>query len=263
MSAVAEHPIDDTTVLLRTDVPDGGVAAVNQVLAGVVDQSAVRVTEVLDDGLDAWRDHAQIVEVGRRLLIRPPWLPWEGPAGAVADEFVVVELDPGRSWGRGAHPTTRLCLDEIERLVDRALALGRRELTVVDVGCGSGSLSIAAALLGATRVEAFDLDRAAVEATEANAARNGVADRVHVHLVPAEQAQSPLGSLVEPADLIVANIGAAALIELAPHLLAHLAAEGTLVLSGLLDPAPPEVAAAYSPRPGATTTLDGWSAITL
>lgn len=271
VSAVAEHPVDDATVLLRTDMPERGVAAVDEVLAGIVEPSAVRLVEILDDGLDAWRDHAQIVEVGRRLLIRPPWLPWEGTGpgldgeGEGEGERIVIELDPGRSWGHGAHPTTRLCLAEVERLLDEA---DGRELLVIDVGCGSGALSVAAAVLGATRVEAFDIDPAAVEATAANAERNGVAHRVRPHLVPLDRASDPLSGFTpskteRDADIIVANIGAAALVDLAPNLLKHLAPNGVLVLSGVLDPPPPEVAEAYAPRAATVTTLDGWSALTL
>lgn len=263
VSAVAEHPVDDHTVVLRTDVPDGGVTAIHDVLDGMVSPITIRLVEILDDGLDSWRAHAEIVEVGRRLLIRPPWLPWEGPAENRADELIVVELDPGRSWGHGAHPTTRLCLTEIERILDETFASGRRPFTVADVGCGSGALSVAAALLGAIQVEAFDIDRAAIDATAANAKRNGVADRVRAHLVPADRSLTPLDQLTSSADLIVANIGAAALVDLAPHLLDHLVPGGVLVLSGLLDPPPPEVVAAYAPRTASTTTLNGWSALTL
>lgn len=262
VAAVAEHLVDDDMVILRTDVPPGGVAAVADALAGIAASEAIRVVEVLDDGLDAWRAHAEIIEVGRRLLVRPPWLPWEGPDDDHDEELIVIELDPGRSWGHGAHPTTRLCLVEIERMLDAANA-EKREVTVVDVGCGSGVLSVAAALLGAARVEAFDLDPEAVKATTENARRNGVADRVQVHRVEPGHSLTPLDALNAPADVIVANIGAATLVDLAPHLLAHLAPTGKLVLSGLLDPPPPEVTAAYAPRVLTITTLAGWSALTL
>ncbi len=271
MSAVAEHPVDDATVLLRTDVPDGGFAVVDAALTGIVDPTAVRLVEVLDDGLDAWRDHARIVEVGRRLVVRPPWVEVDGGALAYRGPApMMIEIDPGRSWGHGAHPTTRLCLAEIERVLDATPGLG-----LIDVGCGSGVLTVAAALLGARWVEAFDIDPAAVEATRANAERNGVADRVRAHRVPSDHAHDPLAAFdpspAEPtdppaelaADLIVANIGAAALVEMLPTLRRQLAPGGTLILSGLLDPPPPELLAACQPGVPVITTLDGWSALTL
>ncbi|MGY6501860.1 MAG: 50S ribosomal protein L11 methyltransferase [Acidimicrobiales bacterium] len=252
IAALAEHPLDDTTVLLRTDVPAVGVDAVRATIGPLA--SNIHVVRV-DSGLDAWRAHAEVVRVGERVVVRPPWL----PLPELRHDDVVVELDPGHSWGHGAHPTSRMCLAEVERIVSAAPGCG-----VIDVGCGSGVLAVAAAMLGAGWVEACDLDPAACRATTENAERNGVADIVRVHRVDVEAAADPVAMIDRQAGLVVANIGAATLVEVAPNLSARLAEGGTLVLSGLLDPAPPEVVTAFTPlRLVRSVTLDGWVALTL
>lgn len=269
VTAVAEHPAGDRRVRLRADVPDGGVAVVRSALGG---RWTVVAVDVGDDGLDAWRDHAEVVTAGRRLVVRPSWV----SLGPVADDALVLEIDPGRSFGHGAHPTTRLCLATVEDLLD-----ARPQAAVLDVGCGSGVLAVAAARLGAVRVVAVDIDPAAVAATSANAAANGVADRLEVVAVVAGRSDAdptvlarsdrvgaiPLrqdGSVDGRFDVVVANIGARALVDLAPALRAHLAPGGTLVLSGLLDPPPAEVAAAFAPLEVAEVRrLDGWVALLL
>jgi len=254
VTAVAEHADGEAggRVRLRADLPPGGVAAAR---AAVGDRWPVTVVAIADDGLDAWRAHATVVAVGRRLVIRPPWV----PLGLVAPDAVVLEIDPGPTFGHGAHPTTRLCLAVVEEQLDR-----RSAATVLDVGSGSGVLAVAAARSGASRVVAVDVDPAAVEATRSNAARNGVAPLVAARVVPGEGAPDPLGAAPGPFALVVANIGAAALVALAPHLAARLAPGGTLVVSGLLDPPPPEVAAALAPLAvTAEHRLDGWTALAL
>lgn len=251
IAALVEDDQGDGTVVLRCDVPPGGVDAAR----AVVGSRAARIGLVqVDDGLDAWRDHAGVVRVGRRLVVHPPWV----PLAAIGPDDVVVELEPGRAWGHGAHPTTRLCLAEVERLCDEA-GIDR----MLDVGCGSGALSIAAARLGAGHVVACDIDPAAVAATSENAGRNGVGARVETRLV-AGDADDPLAPIGGAFDVVVANIGAASLVALAPHLLARLGPDGVLVLSGLLDPPPASVAAAFAPlRVVDDVRLDGWTALTL
>jgi ribosomal protein L11 methyltransferase len=240
VSAVGEESRPDGTVVLRTDVPEGGAEALTDVLGG---RWSVALVEV-DDGRDGWRQHARVVRVGR-VVIRPPWV----PLGLVAPDEVVAEIDPGPTFGHGAHPTTRLCLAALDRI------LGPGDV-VLDVGCGSGVLAIAAVLLGAPRAVAVDIDPAAVTATRANAERNGVADRVDVR---------PAGEMPEATfEVVVANIGAAALRDLAPALRERVAPGGTLVLSGLLDPPPPAVAAAFAPLAVVADDRDeGWTALVL
>lgn len=240
VTAVSEEERADGTWTLRTDVPEGGVAALQ---AAVGERWHVAVAAV-DDGLDAWREHARVARAGR-VVVHPPWV----PLGPVAAGEVVVEVDPGPSFGHGAHPTTRLCLAALDRLVGPGAA-------VLDVGCGSGVLAVAAVRLGAGRAVGVDIDAAAVAATRANAERNGVADRVDARLAPA-----PADATF---DVVVANIGAAALRDLAPALVAAVAPGGALVLSGLLDPPPADLAAAFAPLTvTADDRLENWTALTL
>lgn len=252
VTAVAEHPADAGGTRLRAALPDGGVSAVEGAIEG---RWSVRVVDVTDDGLDAWRAHAQVVTVGPRLVVRPPWV----PLGPLVPGAVVVEVDPGAAFGHGAHPTTRLCLAAVE-----AMLAARPGITVLDVGCGSGVLAVAAAALGAERVVAVDVDPVAIDVTRENAARNGVEAVVDARLVAAEDADDPLRGAPGRADLVVANIGAGALRALAPHLRARVEVDGRLVLSGLLDPPAPEVVAAHAPLVEVgRATEDGWVALTL
>jgi ribosomal protein L11 methyltransferase len=163
-----------------------------------------RSTEVEDGWEDRWRSFHRPVRVGR-LWVGPPW---EHPP---ADALAVV-IDPGRAFGTGAHPTTRLCLELLQRLAPGAL---------LDVGCGSGVLAIAAALLGFAPVTAVDIEQAAVEATLANARVNGVT--VEVAVVGAEDA-------LPKSSTVVANISAAGVAALAARIDSR-----TLVTSGYLQ----------------------------
>jgi ribosomal protein L11 methyltransferase len=185
----------------------------------------VRAEEVAEDWAERWKAFHEPVEVGGRLVVRPPWA--AASAGAPPLEVVV---DPGQAFGTGGHPTTRLCLELLLDLEPRGAFL--------DLGCGSGVLAIAAARLGFAPVRALDAERASVEAARANAAANGVA----VEVAQADVLRDPLPW----APTVAANI-------LRPVLLA-LAARvpdpppRALVLSGLLREEAGEVAAAYAAR---------------
>jgi ribosomal protein L11 methyltransferase len=159
------------------------------------------VTET--DWTTPWRRHFPVLRVGERLVIRPSWRRHRPAPGDV-----VLALDPGVAFGTGLHPTTRLCLAGIEAWEAAGLVSGAR---VLDVGCGSGILALAAARLGAAKVLGIDIDPLAVEATHANARRNHVARRVR-----ARQGSVPSGE--EAFDLVVANLVASVLIELAAQL---------------------------------------------
>ena len=163
------------------------------------------------------------MRVGERLWIVPTW--HEAPDPHATN----LVLDPGAAFGTGSHPTTRLCLAWLEREVTR-------ECAVLDYGCGSGILGIAALKLGARAASGVDIDPQALEAARYNASRNGVPLRV----MPASSALDLV------ADLTVANILANPLRMLAPLICAHTRAGGRIALSGILEAQADEVAAAYA-----------------
>src|SRR4051812_7037259 len=189
--------------------------------------------------LDAWlRSNAPVV-VGDRLCVRLPWCEEPAPPPGVT----VVEIDPGRAFGTGSHPTTRLLLTALAARITG----GER---VLDVGCGSGVLAIAAAALGAAAVAGTDIEPEAERMTAVNADRNGV--------------QVAVGAPTGRFDVIVANIGAGPLVELAPAISGWLAPGGWLGLSGL-SPAQLSVVAAAYRLLDVTETLcdDDWAAMVL
>jgi ribosomal protein L11 methyltransferase len=182
------------------------------------------------DWADAWRAYFPVMRVGRRLVIRPTWRRHR----ARLDD-VVLALDPGMAFGTGLHPTTRLCLAAVEALADRGIMAGAR---VLDVGCGSGILAIAALKLGAISTLGLDTDPIAIEATEANARRNALARRLHARL-----GSLPSG---EPAfDIVLANLIAGLLVPLAASLLDELRPGGSLLASGIFVDREAEVASAF------------------
>jgi ribosomal protein L11 methyltransferase len=183
------------------------------------------------DWAEAWKAHFPVLRVGRRLVIKPTW---RDHVQAVDD--VVLDLDPGMAFGTGLHPTTRLCLAALESAADRGLLAAAR---VLDVGCGSGILAIAAVKLGAASVLGIDTDPIAVEATIANAARNGLASDVR-----AREGSLPSG---QPAyDLVLANLIASLLIALAAPLRDELRAGGRLLASGIFVDREADVRAAFA-----------------
>jgi ribosomal protein L11 methyltransferase len=201
---------------------------------------AYTLSDVADDD---WvrRSQAQFAptEIGARLWIGPTW--HEPPPGRLA-----VRLDPGLAFGTGTHPTTRLVLAFLER----HLRGGER---VLDYGCGSGILAIAAAKLGAARVDAVDVDPQAVETAADNARANGVALRAALpEALPAARY-----------DIVVSNILAQPLIVLAPLLAARTVAHGRLALAGILDSQAAEVIASYAPwfRMQCDDVEEGWALV--
>jgi ribosomal protein L11 methyltransferase len=175
----------------------------------------------------AWMDHYHAMPFGKRLWICPSW---QSPVDAAA---VNLMLDPGLAFGTGTHPTTSLCL----HWLDSAELTGK---TVVDFGCGSGVLGIAALLLGAKSVLAIDNDPQALAATQDNARRNRCESYLSVG--PADR------KIVEKVDIVLANILAKPLIELADTLKAALKPGGKIVLSGLLAEQAELVMQAYRPE---------------
>jgi ribosomal protein L11 methyltransferase len=197
------------------------------------------------DWAEAWKTHFPVLRVGRRLVIRPTWRRHRrGP------DDVVLALDPGMAFGTGLHPTTRLCLAAVEAIGDRGLLDGAR---VLDVGCGSGILAIAAAKLGAAEVLGVDTDPIAIEATEANAARNKVGGEVggdrrgrsrrRRSVVRARVGSLPSGEA--PFDVVLANLIAGLLVTLAPQLRDELGPGGVLLASGIFIDRESEVRSAF------------------
>ena len=185
------------------------------------------------DWANAWKAHFPVLQVGRRIVIRPTWRRHRRQP-----DDVVLALDPGMAFGTGLHPTTRLCLAALESLADRGAINGAR---VLDVGSGSGILSIAAGLLGARSVLAVDVDPIAVEASAANARRNRLA-----RVIRAREGSAPSGE--GPFDVVLANLIASLLVTLADGLAADLRPGGTLLASGIFSNREAEVAAAFEAR---------------
>jgi ribosomal protein L11 methyltransferase len=183
------------------------------------------------DWAETWKAHFPVLRVGRRLVIRPTWRRHH----AEPDD-VVLALDPGMAFGTGLHPSTRLCLAGVERLADGGALEGAR---VLDVGCGSGILAIAAAKLGAAKVIGVDTDPIAIEASGANARRNRVARRVHARLGSVPSGGGPFG-------LVVANLIASLLVELASSLREELIPGGVLLASGIFVDREGDVRAAFA-----------------
>ncbi len=163
--------------------------------------------------------------------MRPTWLTVEP-----RPDDVVIDLDPGMAFGTGLHPTTRLCLVATEAVADRGALRGAR---VLDVGCGSGILAIAAAKLGAASVLGVDIDPIAIEATQANAATNRLGDRISAR-------EGSLPSREPAHDVVLANLIASVLIALALPLRDELRPGGTLVGSGIFVDREDEVRAAFA-----------------
>ncbi len=172
-----------------------------------------------------WMDNFHPIRFGQRLWVCPSWRDIPEP------DAVNIMLDPGMAFGTGTHPTTALCLEWL----DSAEVTGK---TVVDFGCGSGILAIAALLLGAKQAIGTDIDQQALIASTANAERNGVAERLAVYL-PSQQPELQ-------AELVMANILAGPLQELAPVISAFVAPGGELIMSGILERQVPAVQAAYN-----------------
>ncbi len=190
--------------------------------------AACRVDLLEDkDWLRSWMDAYEPLQIGSRLWICPSWKP------VPAQCSVPLRLDPGLAFGTGTHPTTALCLEWLD-------GQSCADKTVVDYGCGSGILALAAALLGAAKVHAIDNDPQALSATLDNAERNNVTAKVNV--IAAGEPEC----LSLHADIVLANILAAPLIQLAPLLQLLLAPNGVLILSGLLASQVDAVQRAYA-----------------
>ncbi|MFN8591491.1 MAG: 50S ribosomal protein L11 methyltransferase [Thermomicrobiales bacterium] len=217
------RPVTVRTFLHAADVAPDTIAAIRQglwYLGRLRPIGDLQISErAEEDWANAWKAHYSIHRVGRRVSVRAPW--HDRPANP---EDVVIELDPGMAFGTGLHPSTQLCMIALED----CLQPGDRML---DVGIGSGVLAIAAAKLGAAAVDGVDIEPVAVRASRENAERNQVGDIVRAEL----GSVGPDAPFQGEYDLVVANIIARILTELADPLVAAIRPGGTLILGGIID----------------------------
>ncbi len=245
----------DASTLLRGEAGDARVTLVvsfesDEAAQAVKDELGqrynTRIEHVVGDAWrEGWREYFKPMRVGKRLVVKPSWEPFEARA-----EDVVLTLDPGQAFGTGTHESTQLLLAEVETRVTKDVA-------VLDVGTGSGILGIAALLLGAASVEAIDVDPLAVSAADENAMRNGVASLLRASTTPLTEVR---GRYL----LVLANIEARVLVPVAETLAARVAPGGLLLLSGLLHEHADPVRAAYPQfRELARPRQGEWSALVL
>ncbi|MEY4362349.1 MAG: hypothetical protein RL391_1655 [Actinomycetota bacterium] len=243
-SALSEHWQPDGTVILRTSLgeDEGAVTDAVNSLPRSLDWSF----EDIDDAVGSeWREHAAPVWISDDLEIVPAWV--DGGARR-AKQRVLIE--PGPTFGLGDHPTTRACLTLLTQLITP-------ETSVLDVGCGSGVLGVTALVLGASRAIGVDISPAAIEVSQENARRNGVAERWLV-------TTNDLSTIRNRYDLVFANILAPTLVELSDELKRLVGPGGKLVISGVLDGHYSHVVEALEPlRVIDHKVLDGWAAVVL
>src|SRR5262245_41166092 len=217
-------------VRLRAIFPvsiDPRIAAATLEAVLALQPGSVGIADVEDRAWEReWLKDFRPMRFGRRLWVCPAGQRPDGPAP------VVLDLDPGLAFGTGTHPTTAMCLEWL----DGAITGGER---VLDFGCGSGILALAALKLGAASAIAFDIDPQALLATRENAARNGLSERIAVKRLA--------GDADGPFDIVLANILSGPLIGLAPGLAPRARADGRIVLAGMLERQADEVARAYRP----------------
>ena len=226
---LGEHPVWSATRVVALFPEDGDAGRITQRLREALHDAGIepRIERLEDrDWSSTWRETFHAMRFGAHL--------WVVPTGEQAPESgaVTIHLDPGLAFGTGTHVTTALCLEWLD-------AHPPLEREVIDYGCGSGILAIAAGKLGARHVCAVDIDPQALLATRENAGRNGMGSRVEVLFPEALDAR--------PVDLVIANILANPLIELAESLAGRVTLEGHIVLTGILAEQAADVMAAYRP----------------
>jgi ribosomal protein L11 methyltransferase len=230
------------TALFDAAVDRRGLQAVLQDLVYTLDDDRFDFRDIADaDWTRAWMDQYRPMRFGARLWVCPSGMALPPDAQTDDLEPVVVVLDPGLAFGSGTHPTTALCLTWLDELAARGDLSGR---TVVDYGCGSGILAIAALKLGAALAIGVDNDPQALIASRDNAQRNGIGESQLELCTPEAFAEHAAAN--GASDLVVANILAGALVALAPALVGALRPGGALALSGVLHEQASEVAAAYA-----------------
>lgn len=214
-------PIDATTDSRRAQI-DIGV----RLVAKLANISPLQERTIKDEEWEqSWKEGFNVLHIGKRIVIRPTWRRYQPKPNEA-----VVDLDPGMAFGTGHHPTTLMCLLELEALI-------RPEMRVLDVGTGSAILAMTAAKLGAAEVMALDIDPVAVEVAQSNVAYNHLEGIIKVC---AGTLPSPLASSAS-FDLVLANISAKAICQLSHHLIDTLKTDGALVVSGMIQERQQEV----------------------
>jgi ribosomal protein L11 methyltransferase len=227
------RPVTVRTFVSAVDVPDSTVQEIRTALWHLGRMRAVGDLSIEprreEDWANAWKEHYRPIRVGRNVVVRPPWQEYQAAEGEI-----VIELDPGMAFGTGTHPSTRLCLLGLEDEIKP----GDR---VLDIGTGSGILAIAAAKLGASAVDAVDVEPVAVRSARENVIRNGVGEQIRIKEGSAGLDQPFAGEY----DLVLANIIARVLIEIADGVAARVKPGGSLVLAGIIEGREPATRDAY------------------
>ena len=212
-------PIDGKEEAARQQVAEGlwHLSSLGSQFVGDFQTSVVHE----EDWANAWKDYYHVTHIGQRLVIRPSWREY-----IPKNDEVVLELDPGMAFGTGLHPTTRMCLEQVEQRVQPYMC-------VLDVGTGSGILALAAAKLGVTSVYCIDNSSVAVESALANTEMNHMSDRVDVVLGMLDEDEAT--RLAGQYDLVLANIIARVIGSIASNLAQVLAPGGILITSGIIE----------------------------
>jgi ribosomal protein L11 methyltransferase len=179
--------------------------------------------------MEAWKQHYQPIRIGQRIIILPAWMESPDP------NRIAIKIDPGMAFGTGTHPTTQLCLELMEDFFTQSSIVNRQSQIVIDIGCGSGILSIAAIKLGARSVLGVDIDPGSIENARANAGINQIGDELILGVGSGPEVLEGK-FLFRKAPLVLANILAPVIVRLFEAGLAELVEErGALILSGILE----------------------------
>ena len=228
-------------VLLRTYLTTGSRQRMARIDVGVrlvgaiepIGDLEIRELPEDEDWMESWKSNFGILRIGKRLVIKPTWLELDFTA---SPDDIVIEIDPGIAFGTGYHPTTDTCLQAMEQHIAPGM-------TVLDLGTGSGILTIAAVKLGAGLVTALDIDSQAVTAARRNFKRLGINKQVRLGQGSVPHPTAPAGDF----DLAVANISARGVADRCPFILTALKPGALFIASGLLNTQKEEVAAVVEP----------------
>ena len=228
-------------VLLRTYLTTGSRQRMARIDVGIrlvgaiepIGDLEIRKLPEDEDWMESWKSHFRILRIGKRLVIKPTWLELDFTA---SPDDIVIEIDPGVAFGTGYHPTTDTCLQAMEQHIAPGM-------TVLDLGTGSGILTIAAIKLGAGLVTALDIDSQAVTAARRNFRRLGINKQVRLGQGSVPHPTAPAGDF----DLAVANISARGVADRCPFIFTALKPGALFIASGLLNTQKEEVAAVAEP----------------